>query len=222
MLTSRITVVFAVAGITVCTHHPAQAQTREKVKVASSFVGLWDTSQATFCKDRGEFGKAGLDVDIVSTRGGSETVQAVIAGGMDIGYSPGTNAVIAASIKGAPIKIISSEFIGQNDTYMYVRTDSSIKAIKDLTGKSVSFPRPGGASEAMLLALRREQNLDFQLVATGGLDATFTMVTTSDTRFLPTGWIALPRTRFAYYSRAMPRSRPRTSPAASTSPTPTS
>jgi NitT/TauT family transport system substrate-binding protein len=81
-------------------------------------------------------------------------------------------------MKGAPIKIISSEFIGQNDTFMYVRTDSPIKAIADLAGKSVGFPRPGGASEAMLLALRREQNLDFKLVATGGLDATFTMVMT--------------------------------------------
>jgi NitT/TauT family transport system substrate-binding protein len=158
--------------------HPAQAQGADKVKVAASFVGLWDTSQATFCKERGEFAKAGLEVEVVSTRGGSETVQAVIAGGMDIGYSPGTNAVIAANIKGAPIKIISSEFVGQNDTFMYVRTDSPIREIKDLNGKSVSFPRPGGASEAMLLALRREQNLDFKLVATGGLDATFTMVMT--------------------------------------------
>jgi NitT/TauT family transport system substrate-binding protein len=177
MSACRIALLSAIAGIVVLGCH-AQAQTPDKVKVAASFVGLWDTSQPGFCKDRGEFQKAGLDVEVVSTRGGSETVQAVIAGGMDIGYSPGTNAVIAANLKGAPIKIISSEFIGQNDTYMYVRTDSPIRMIKDLNGKSVSFPRPGGASEGMLLALRREQNLDFKLVATGGLDATFTMVMT--------------------------------------------
>src|SRR5262245_52356334 len=75
--------------------YPAHAQTLEKVKVATTFLGLWDTSQPTFCKDRGEFQKAGLDVDVISTRGGSENVQAVIAGGMDIGFSPGTNAVLA-------------------------------------------------------------------------------------------------------------------------------
>lgn len=156
----------------------AQAQTMEKVRVSASFVGLWDTSQPTFCKERGEFQKAGLDVDIISSRGGSETVQAVTAGGMDIAYSPGTNAVIAAIMQGAPIKIISSEFIGSNDTFLYVRADSPIKALADIKGKSVSFPRPGGASEAVLLGLKAEKRIDFKMVATGGLDATRTMVMT--------------------------------------------
>jgi NitT/TauT family transport system substrate-binding protein len=150
----------------------------EKVNVATTFLGLWDTSQPTFCKDRGEFAKAGLDVNVTSTRGGSENVQAVTAGGMDIGYSPGTNAVFAAYAHGANIKIISAEFKGQNDTFFYVPADSPIKSIDDLKGKSVAFPRPGGASEAILLALKKERNLDFKTVATGGMDATFTMTMT--------------------------------------------
>lgn len=158
---------------------PVSAQAPEKVKVAASFVGLWDTSQPTFCKDRGEFAKAGLDVEITSTRGGSETVQAVTAGGMDIGYSPGTNAVMAAFMQGAALRIISSQFIGQNDTFMYVKADSPIRTIADLAGKKVAYPRPGGASEAMLLALKAERKMDFQLVATGGLDATHTMLMTN-------------------------------------------
>ncbi|MGE3148364.1 MAG: ABC transporter substrate-binding protein [Pseudorhodoplanes sp.] len=155
---------------------PASAQ--EKVKVATTFLGLWDTSQPTFCKDRGEFQKAGLDVEVVSTRGGSENVQAVTAGGMDIGYSPGTNAVLAAYAQGAKIKIISAEFMGQNDTFFYVPSDSPIKTIDDIKGKSVAFPRPGGAGEAILLALKAERKMDFKAVATGGMDATFTMTMT--------------------------------------------
>lgn len=156
----------------------ASAQTQQKVKVATTFLGLWDTSQPTFCKNRGEFAKAGLDVDVTSTRGGSENVHAVTAGGMDIGYSPGTNAVMAAYAQGAKIKIISAEFKGQNDTFFYVPKDSSIKSIDDLRGKSVAFPRPGGAGEAILLALKRDRNLDFKPVATGGMSATFTMTMT--------------------------------------------
>ncbi|WP_168192750.1 ABC transporter substrate-binding protein [Undibacter mobilis] len=150
----------------------------EKVKVATTFLGLWDTSQPTFCKDRGEFAKAGLDVEVLSTRGGSENVQAVVAGGMDIGFSPGTNAVLAAIAQGTKIKIISSEFLGQNDTFFYVPADSPIKSIADLAGKSVAFPRPGGAGEAILLALKAERKIDFKPVATGGMDATFTMTMT--------------------------------------------
>lgn len=156
----------------------ASAQPMEKVKVATTFLGLWDTSQPSFCKDRGEFAKAGLDVEVTSTRGGSENVQGVVAGGMDIGYSPGTNAVLAAYVQGAKIKIISAEFKGQNDTFFYVRTDSPIRSIDDLKGRSVAFPRPGGASEALLLSLKNERKLDLNLVATGGMDATFTMTMT--------------------------------------------
>jgi NitT/TauT family transport system substrate-binding protein len=150
----------------------------EKVKVATTFLGLWDTSQPTFCKERGEFAKAGLDVEVTSTRGGSENVQAVTAGGMDIGFSPGLNAVLAAYAQGAKIKIISGEFKGQNDTYFYVPADSPIKTIADLKGRTVAFPRPGGASEAVLLALKKDRNLDFKMVATGGLDGTFTQTMT--------------------------------------------
>jgi NitT/TauT family transport system substrate-binding protein len=157
---------------------PAQAQSMETVKVATTFLGLWDTSMPTFCKDRGEFAKAGLDVEVTSTRGGSENVQAVTAGGMDIGYSPGTNAVLAAYLRGAKIKIISSEFLGGNDTYFYVRADSPLTTIDDIKGKSVAYPRPGGASEGVLLSLKAERHIDFNAVATGGMDATLTMVMT--------------------------------------------
>jgi len=157
---------------------PASARAVEKVKVAISFVGLWDTSQPNFCKDRGEFAKAGLDVEVTSTRGGSENVQAVIAGGMDIGYSPGTNAAMAAYARGSKIKIVGSEFRGQNDTFFFVLADSPIKMIDDIKGKSVAFPRPGGASEALLISLRKDKNIDFKAVATGGLDATVTMTMT--------------------------------------------
>ena len=168
---------------------PAHAQTMEKVKVATTFLGLWDTSQPTFCKDRGEFSKASLDVDVISTRGGSENVQAVTAGGMDIGYSPGTNSVLAAYMQGAKLKIVSSEFVGQNDTYFYVPTDSPLKTIDDIKGKSVAYPRPGGASEGILLGLKAERHIDFKAVATGAMDATFTMVMTKQ---IDVGYSILP------------------------------
>ena len=167
-----------VSSVALLSAGSASAQAMEKVKVATSFLGLWDTSQPTFCKERGEFEKAGLDVEVISTRGGSETVQALTAGGMDIGYSPAVNSVVAAYVGGAKIKIISGEFKGQNDTYFYVPTDSPLKTINDIKGKTVAYPRPGGASEALLLSLKHDTGLDFKMVATGGLDATFTQTMT--------------------------------------------
>lgn len=174
---SNILRYIAVAAL-VAASQPAGAQTPEKIKVATTFLGLWDTSQPSLCMERGEFAKAGLDVEVISTRGGSENVQAVVAGGMDIGYSPGINSVLAAAVQGAPIRIISAEFRGQNDSFFYVPAQSPIKSIEDLAGKTVAYSRPGGASEAILLALKADRKIDLKPVSTGGVDATFTMAMT--------------------------------------------
>lgn len=45
-------VAFAAAGVGMIVQ-PALAQ--DKVKVATTFLGLWDTSQPTLCQERGEF-----------------------------------------------------------------------------------------------------------------------------------------------------------------------
>lgn len=156
----------------------AQSQPLEKVKVAIGFISLWDSQQVELCKERGDFKKAGLDVETIGTRGGSETVQAVVAGGMDIGFSVGINSVLAALEGGAKIKIISSEFIGQNDVLIYVAADSPIKKPQDLAGKLVGFARPGTAIESVLLALKKRENIDFKMTATGAPDATRTLVMT--------------------------------------------
>lgn len=166
----------AAAAAAVLTVHPAQAL--EKVRVATTSLGLWDTSQPAFCQERGEFAKAGLDVEVSSTRGGSENVQAVVAGGLDIGFSPGIDAVIAAYAHGHKLKIVSSEGIGQDENFFYVPAASPIKTMADLNGKTVAFSRPGGATEAVLLDFKNEHKLDIKPKATGAMDATFTMVMT--------------------------------------------
>jgi NitT/TauT family transport system substrate-binding protein len=156
----------------------ALAQPLEKLKVAIGFIDLWDSQQVVLCKDRGEFAKAGLDVETLGTRGGSETVQAVIAGGMDIGFSVGVNSVLGALQTGTKIKIISSEFVGQNDVLVYVTGNSPIKTYKDLAGKTVGFPRPGTAVESVLVALRDREKVDFKMTSTGAMDATRVLVMT--------------------------------------------
>lgn len=155
---------------------PGNAQQMPKIRVASAFAGLWDTTQPTFCAERGEFAKAGLDVSVTYVPGG--TITALAARAADIGYSPGTNAVLAAFRQGAKLKIISAEFRGQNDTFFYVLADSPIKTVDDLKGKTVGYPRPAGPSENILIGLEAERNLDFKRVATGRVDATFTMTMT--------------------------------------------
>jgi NitT/TauT family transport system substrate-binding protein len=156
----------------------ALSQPAEKVRVAISFLGLWTSSQPVFCRDRGEFRKAGLDVEVLATRGGSENVQAVLTGAADIGYGPGIASVLAAAMQGSNIKIISSGFVGQSDSFFYVRSDSPIRTVNDLAGKSVAYTRPGAVSEALLLALKSEKKIDFKTVSGGAMDAIYAMTMT--------------------------------------------
>jgi NitT/TauT family transport system substrate-binding protein len=179
----------ALATVLAATSLSTGAHALEKVKVAVSFITSWDPGQIVACKARGDFEKAGLDVDVANTRGGSENLQAVIAGGMDIGYGVGTNSVLAAQMQGSPIKIISGEFLGQNDTFFYVPAASPLKSIDDIRGKSVAFPRPGGATEYTLLALNAERKLDLKPVPTGGTDAT---MTATMTRQVDVGYSVVP------------------------------
>ena len=156
----------------------AFAQSNQKIRIAALGGGLWTASQPLYCKERGEFAKAGLDVDIVLTRGGSETVQAVITSSVDIGYQVGFNAVLAAQMRDAKIKIVSSGFAGNSDTYYYVRADSPIKSLNDLKGASVAYGRPGSVSEALLRALKSERGIEVKPVSGGNHDAIYTMTMT--------------------------------------------
>jgi NitT/TauT family transport system substrate-binding protein len=154
----------------------ANAQQKQTIRVVSAWAGLWDTTQPTLCSDRGEFAKAGLDIDITFSPGA--TVMALATRSADISYSPGTSAILAAFRQGVKLKIISTEFRGQNDTFFYVRSDSPIRTVNDLRGKTVGYPRQGGPTENLIIGLAAERNLEFKRVATGSTEATHTLVMT--------------------------------------------
>lgn len=154
----------------------ANAQQPPKIRVASAWAGLWDTSQPAFCQQRGEFAKAGLDVEVTFAAG--STVIALASQAADIAYSPGTATVLGAFRQGAKLKIVSAQFQGQNDAFFYVPSDSPIKTLADLKGKIIGFPRVGGPSENILIGLEAEQHIGFKRTATGPSDATYTLVMT--------------------------------------------
>ncbi|MER2536463.1 MAG: ABC transporter substrate-binding protein [Rhizobiaceae bacterium] len=173
----HISLALVLSGIVAFAHAgQANAQQPQKIRVASAWAGLWDTSQPAFCQQRGEFAKAGLDVEVTFVPGASVTALASHAA--DIAYSPSTATVLGAFRQGAKLKIISAQFRGQNDTFFYVPSDSPIKTVADLKDKTIGFPRPGGPSENILIGLEAEQHLGFKRMATGPADATYTLVMT--------------------------------------------
>jgi len=87
---------------------PALAQTPEKLKIAVTQRGAWDTAVAELGQRSGIFRKHGLDVEILYTQAGPEAIQALIAGSVDVAVATGTSAVFGAFSKGAPIRPIAA------------------------------------------------------------------------------------------------------------------
>src|SRR5580704_8517951 len=120
---------------------PARAD--DTLRIAVGQRGLWDTSVVELGQRGGIFRKHGIVLDILYTQGGGETQQAVISGGVELGVSAGSMGVFGAYSKGAPLRIIGAEMTGGADLFWYVRSDSSIKTLPDIDGRTIAYSTNG-------------------------------------------------------------------------------
>ena len=72
---------------------PRAGASADTLKIASPQRGSWEGAIPELGKQQGIFQKHGLDLDILYTSGGGETLQAVVSGAVDIGLSAGTSGV---------------------------------------------------------------------------------------------------------------------------------
>jgi NitT/TauT family transport system substrate-binding protein len=165
---------------------PARA---DALKITVGQKGLWNADFYEFAQDQGFFKDAGLAVEIVYTDGGSATLRPAITGDVDIACTNGFLGVIAAYVKGAPIRVIASEAKGASEIFWYVKSDSAIKSIKDATGKSIGFSTPGSSSNLVLLALLAQEKVKANPLPTGNGPATLTQAMTGQ---VDIGWAAAP------------------------------
>ena len=134
----------------------------------------WDAGLPELGKRGNIFKKHGLDLEILYTQAGPESIQALIAGSVDIATASGVQAAFGTFGKGAPIRIISSEIIGSPDLYWYVPANSPIRKIEDFNGKTVAYSLTGSSSHAGLLALIAQYKLTAKPTSTGSISATLT------------------------------------------------
>jgi NitT/TauT family transport system substrate-binding protein len=176
----RLAFAFAL-GLGLCT--PALAQ--DKLKVAISQKGLWDTAVPYFAEQRGFFKKEGLDISYIWTGGGTETLQAVTTRSVDMATGTALLGVIAAYSKGAPLRVVRSEILGAPESFWMVKKDSPIKSVKDFNGKKISFSRPGSTTNLILLTMMQHYHVKPILVSTGAISASRTMFMTGQ---IDIGW----------------------------------
>ena len=178
--------VFAVAAVGWLAATPVSAA--DKLKIAVGQREIWHGAPAALGERAGIFRRHDLDLDLLFTSGSGETMQATIAGSVDIGVAAGTFGVMGAYAKGAPIRIIGAESTGE-DAYWYVRAESPVKSMADMKGRTMAYSTNGSSTHANALAFLELYKVDAKLVATGGFPATFTMVMSGQ---IDAGWSAPP------------------------------
>ena len=166
------------------------AQAQDKLKVAISQRGFWDSSFLEFAQKEGMLKKAGLDVEFFFTEGGGQTLQVITSGSVDVAMSNGLLGTIGAYSKKAPIRVISAQMTGAHELYWYVRAESKISSLKDATEKNtIAFSSPGSSSNLILLALLNQAGSKARPTGTGGLPGTLTSVMTGQ---IDIGWATPP------------------------------
>src|SRR6202049_1111006 len=68
---------------------PSHGLAAELLKIASPIRGSWEGAIPELGKQAGIFQKHGLDLDILYTQGGGETMQVVVSGSVDVGFGAG-------------------------------------------------------------------------------------------------------------------------------------
>ncbi len=172
----RLVVLILSAVALAGTLRPAAAE--DTLKVAIPQRGAWDAGIAELGQRGGIFKKHGLNLEILYTSAGPESIQAVIGGSIDIAAASGISAALGTFAKGAPIRILSSEMTGAPDLYWYVPADSPIHSISDLNGKTIAYSLTGSSSNAAVLALIAQYHLTAKPVSTGNIAATITQTMT--------------------------------------------
>jgi NitT/TauT family transport system substrate-binding protein len=161
----------------------------DKVRLAIGQKGLWDTLIVHQGLEQGIFQKAGLDVEATWTRGGAETLQAIITGSADFALANGVTGVLGAYQKGAPVRIVSAQMTGAGDLFWYVKAESPIKTMKDMNGKTMGYSRPGSSTHLVALALAQAAGVKPSIVSSGDAPGTRVQVMSGQ---IDAGWSAPP------------------------------
>lgn len=159
--------------IAVTNGSPIHAQEKLE-KILVGVAGLSGALAHAFIpKDAGLYEKYGLDVDLVFFQGGTQAIQATLAGGIQLAVTAGPE-IIHARVNGSDMIMIA----GYMNTMPYsIVTDKNIVKFEQLKGTKTAISRFGSTSE---LAVR------FALEKNGlvpGKDVTIVQLGDQSTRF---------------------------------------
>ncbi len=118
--------------------------------VSPTMAGVW------MAKDIGAFEKYGLDAQLIYIASGAVVIQALVGGSLNAALGA-SNAVVAATLKGAPILAVGSN-TSRPGMVLWVQPD--ISRPEQLAGKRLAITRYGSSSDFVTRLITKKLNLD--------------------------------------------------------------
>src|SRR5690349_3296929 len=124
----------------------ASAQSKPKVSIAVGGAGCLCYLPTVLAKQLGEYDKAGVKVDMVLLKGGSEALKAVIGGSADVVSGYFDHCVeLAPKKQNLQSFVIYDRFPGFA-LVVSPKHNDTVKSVKDLAGKKVGVSAPGSST----------------------------------------------------------------------------
>jgi NitT/TauT family transport system substrate-binding protein len=169
MKLTRLAAAALALGLATLSFASAEAQTKPKVSVAIGGAGCLCYLPTVLAKQLGEYDKAGVNVDMIAFKGGSEALMAVVGGSADVVSGYFDHCVnLAAKHQALQAFITYDRFPGEVLVVSPAHA-KEIHSIKDLAGKNVGVSAPGSSTDFFLKYLLSKNGVDPSKVAVIGI-----------------------------------------------------
>jgi sulfonate transport system substrate-binding protein len=154
---------FALAAVST----PAAAQSKVTIAVGGGACLCY--LPTVLANQLGEYDKAGLKVELVDLKGGSDALKAVLGGSADVVSGYFDHCVnLAAKKQELQSFVVYDRYPGEVLVVSPTHT-ADIKSIKDLAGKKVGVSAPGSSTDFFLKFLLKKNGIDPSSVAVIGV-----------------------------------------------------
>jgi NitT/TauT family transport system substrate-binding protein len=146
---------------------PAMAQSKVTIAVGGGACLCY--LPTVLARQLGEYEKAGLAVELVDLKGGSDALKAVLGGSADVVSGYFDHCVNLAAKKQELVSfVVYDRYPGEVLVVSPAHT-AEIKSIKDLAGKKVGVSAPGSSTDFFLKYLLKKSGVDPSSVAVIGV-----------------------------------------------------
>jgi NitT/TauT family transport system substrate-binding protein len=154
-LTAALTALVLIAGLM-----SAPAFALSKVTLAIGGAGCLCYLPTVLANQLGEYKKAGLDVDMVMLKGGSEALKAVMGGSADVvsGYFDHCVELVPKH-QSLQAFVVYDRFPGFA-LVVSPKHNAQVKTVKDLAGKKVGVSAPGSSTDFFLKYILHKNGVD--------------------------------------------------------------